>query len=404
MRTRSMIQFFALIALILVAGYYFIAINPLTNHLRYGLDLKGGVSATYQAVPTPGAPVNAAAMQRAMEILSFRVNSLGVTEPVIQQIGSDRITVELPGVKDPEQALQFLGKTALLQIKSPTGQVLLTGADLSNAQAAISQGQNVVELTFSPKGAAIFKDATTKYLGQQLPIYLDGKLLEAPVVKSVIPNGQAELTGGFATLKDAQQMALLLQSGALPVKLTVLNVRTVSATLGQAQVQASKVAAEIAILLIALVMVLWYRLAGFVADIALIIYMFLILGALWAIHATVTVPGIAGLILSVGMAVDANVIIFARVREEMAVNGRTPRAAVAAGFRHAIRAILDSHVTTFVSSLILFFLGSGEVKGFALTLMIGTAISLFTAVTVTGVVIRWVAEAGWAERRALFVG
>ncbi|MBX5466474.1 MAG: protein translocase subunit SecD [Firmicutes bacterium] len=404
MRRRSAIQFFALIALILAAGYYFIAVNPLTQHLRYGLDLKGGVSATYQAVPTPGAPVNAQAMQRAMEILSFRVNSLGVTEPVIQQVGSDRITVELPGVKNPEQALQFLGKTALLQIKSPTGQVLLTGADLSNAQAAIVQGQNVVELTFSPKGAAIFRQATTQYLGQQLPIYLDGKLLEAPVVKSVIPNGQAELTGGFSTLKQAQQMALLLQSGALPVKLKVLDVRTVSATLGAAQVKASEVAAEIAILLIALVMVLWYRLAGLVADIALVIYMFLILGALWAIHATITVPGIAGLILSVGMAVDANVIIFARVREEIAVNGKTPRAAVAAGFRHAIRAILDSHVTTFVSSLILFFMGSGEVKGFALTLMIGTAISLFTAVTVTGVVIRWVAEAGWAESRPLFVG
>lgn len=404
MRQRSMIKFFSLVAVLLAASYYFIFVNPMTNHLRYGLDLKGGVTATYQAEPTPGAPVNASAMARAMEIMSFRINSLGVTEPVIQQVGSNRITIDLPGVKNPEQALSFLGKTALLQIKDPSGKtVLLSGGDLVKAQASISQGQDVVNLTFNAAGAKKFKDATTKYLGKKLPIYLDGKLLEAPVVQSVIPNGQAMLTGGFSTLKQAQKMALLLQSGSLPVKLKVLSVRTVSATLGKAAVHASQMAAEIAILLIALAMVLWYRLAGFVADLALAVYMFLMFGALWAIHATITVPGIAGIILSVGMAVDANVIIYSRVREEI-MNGKTPRAAVAAGFRHAIRAILDSHVTTFISSLILFILGSGEVKGFALTLMIGTAISLFTAVTISGIVIRWIADAGWARVRSVFVG
>ncbi len=403
MRQRSRVQFFALIAVLLAAIYYFTMVNPMASHLRYGLDLKGGVTATYQAESSPGAPVNSNTMARAMEIMSFRVNALGVSEPLIQQVGNNRIMIDLPGVKNPEQALHYLGQTSQLVIKSPKGAILLTGADLSNAQAAIVNGSYVVNLTFNARGTQLFREATTKYLGKPLPIYLNGKLVEAPYVKSVISNGQAQMTGNFTSLKQAQQTALLLQSGALPVNLKVLDVRTVSATLGAASVRASKVAAMIAVALIAVIMVVWYRLSGFVADIALAIYLLLILGALWAIHAVITVPGIAGIILSVGMAVDANVIIFSRVREEI-LNGKTPRASVAAGFRHAIRAILDSHVTTFVSSLILFYLGSGEVRGFALTLMIGTVISLFTAVSVTGVVIRWVADAGWAKVRQVFVG
>lgn len=403
MRRRSRVQFFALIAIILAAIYYFTSVNPIASHLRYGLDLKGGVTATYQAEPSPGAPVNAATMARAMEIMSFRVNALGVSEPLIQLVGNNRITIDLPGVKNQEQALHYLGQTSQLVIKSPKGKVLLTGADLSTAKAGIAGGKYVVNITFNAKGTALFRAATTKYYGKPLPIYLNGKLVEAPYVRAIISNGQAQMSGNFTSLKKAQQTALLLQSGALPVNLKVLDVRTVSATLGAASVAASKLAAGIAVGLIALVMILWYRLAGFVADMALTIYLGLILGALWSIHAVITVPGIAGIILSVGMAVDANVIIFSRIREEI-MNGKTPRASVAAGFRHAIRAILDSHVTTFVSSLILFYLGTGEVKGFALTLMIGTVISLFTAVSVTGVVIRWVADAGWAKVRQVFVG
>lgn len=403
MRQRSRIVLFALVAIIVVAGYYFSVMNPITRHLSYGLDLKGGVTATYQAEPSPGAPVNAQAMARAMQIMSFRVNSLGVSNPVVQQAGTNRILIDLPGVKNPEQALKFLGQTALLQIKSPSNKVLLTGSDLSSAVAAIQNGQNVVSLTFNSKGTTLFRQATTKYLNQPLPIYMDGKLIEAPRVQSVIPDGKAVLTGGFTTLKQAQHMALLLQSGALPVSLKVLSVRTVSATLGHASIVASKLAAAIAIGLIALFMVLWYRVAGLMADIALAVYLFLLTGALWGIHATITVPGIAGIILSVGMAVDANVIIFSRVREEM-VAGKTPRASIEAGFRHAIRAILDSNATTFISAMILFFMGSGEVKGFALTLMIGIVISLFTAVIVTRAFIRLLADAGWAGRRAIFVG
>ncbi len=404
MRQRSIIALVALVAVLIVAGGYFSVINPITSHLKYGLDLKGGVTATYQAEPTPGAPVTSQAMTKVVQILSYRVNKLGVSEPVIQQVGRNRVTVDVAGVKHPEQALHYLHQTALLQIKSPSGKVLLTGADLSFAQAGINaRSQYVVNLTFNSTGAAKFKAATTKYLGKQLPIYLNGKLVESPVVQSVIPNGKAEMTGGFASLKQAQQTALLLQSGALPVKLKVLSETTVSATLGHQAIVASKRAAAVAIVLIALAMIFWYRLAGFFADIALGVYAFLLLGALWAIHAVLTIPDIAGIILSMGMAVDANVIIFSRVREEM-VGGKKPRAAIEVGFRNAIRAIVDSNATTVIAAIILFFLGSGEVKGFALTLMIGIVISLVTAVVLTRQFMRMVADAGWAKIRAVFVG
>lgn len=405
MRQRSIIALVALVAVLIVAGGYFSVINPITSHLKYGLDLKGGVTALYQAEPTPQAPVNAKSMKKVIEILSYRVNKLGVSEPVIQQVGKNRVTVDLAGVKHPEQALHYLHQTALLQIKTPNSKkVLLTGADLSNAVANINgKGQNVVDLTFNHQGAQIFKQASTKYLGQPLPIYLNGKLVESPVIRQVIPNGQAELSGNFSTLKQAQQTAELLQSGALPVKLKVLSEHTVSATLGHQAIVASKRAAAVAIALIALAMIFWYRLAGLFADIALGVYLFLLLGALWAVHAVLSIPDIAGIILSMGMAVDANVIIFSRVREEM-VGGKTPRAAIEVGFRNAIRAIMDSNATTVIAAIILFFLGSGEVKGFALTLMIGIVISLVTAVVLTRQFIRMVADAGWAKIRAVFVG
>ncbi|MGC8488389.1 MAG: protein translocase subunit SecD [Clostridia bacterium] len=409
MRRRARTWLLAIFVLLAFGGFYFVHVNPITRHLHYGLDFRGGIEVEYKAVPAPGVPVNSQAMQRVLALLGLRANKLGVSEPVIQQVGSNRIMVQLPGIKSQEQALKYLGETALLVIKDPTSKhVLLTGAELSSATAEIDQTQTqsdpyVIALTFNAKGTKAFAEATKTYLGKPLPIYLNGKLLEAPIVQSVIPNGQAILSGGFPTLKAAETTALLLQSGALPVNLKVLDVRTVSPTLGQASVHASKLAAALALLLIGVFMVVWYRVAGLLADVALGIYMFLMLGALWGLHATITLPGVAGMILSAGMAVDANVIIFSRVREEM-VAGKTPRAAVEQGFRHAIRAIIDSNATTFLAGLLLFVLGSGEVKGFAITLMVGIVISLFTAVFVTREFIRLAADAGWARVRTVFVG
>lgn len=407
---RAGLILIALVVLIGAAGYYFGAVNPITSRLHYGLDFVGGVSAEFQAEPTPGAPVNATAMSRTLTIMRFRTNQLGVSDPVLQQVGSNRIQAQLPGVKNQEQALKYLGETALLQIKSPNSKtVLVSGDELSSATAAVESATSsnpsgiVINLTFNSRGAAAFAAATKKYLNQQLPIYLNNKLVESPTVESVIPNGQAQLTGGFSSLADAQRTAQLLMSGALPVKLKVLDVRTVSATLGQQSIQDSKIAAALALVLIGVFLVMWYRLAGLLADIALGMYVFLLLGAMALLGATITLPGVAGMILSAGMAVDANVIIFSRVREEL-IAGKTPRAAVEIGFRHAIRAIIDSNATTFLAAAILFFLGSGEVKGFAITLMVGIVISLFTAVLVTRGFIRLAADAGWARVRRVFVG
>jgi preprotein translocase subunit SecD len=404
-RARALL--IGIVVIILGAAYYFAAINPITSYLHYGLDFVGGVQAVFQAEPTPGAPVTPEAMNRLQALEQNRVNQLGVSEAVLQIVGSNRLSVQLPGVKNQEQALKILGETALLQIKTPNSkQVIVSGSELSSAQAGISQASNppyVIDLTFNAKGTKAFAAATKKYLGKPLPIYLNGKLIEAPVVQNVIPNGQAQLSGGFQSLKQAQQTALLLQSGALPVNLKVLSLNTISATLGKQSVKASEMAALLAVILIGVFMVVWYRLAGLLADIALLIYMFLLLGALVGLHAVLTLPGVAGMILSAGMAVDANVIIFSRTREEM-MAGKTPRAAIEAGFRHAIRAIIDSHATAFLAGIILFVLGSGEVKGFALTLMVGVAISLFTAVMVTHEFTRLAADAGWAKVRTIFVG
>jgi preprotein translocase subunit SecD len=409
MRQRARKLLVTILVLLGFAGFYFVHVNPITRHLQYGLDFRGGVEVQYQATPLPGQQITPQAMQRLLALIGERANKLGVSEPVIQQMGSTRLMVQLPGIKSQEQALHYLGETASLEIMDPTGKhVLLTGADLSSAMAVIDQQADpadpyVIYLTFNARGTKAFAAATQKYDQQRLPIYLNGKLLEAPRVNNVITNGKATLTGGFSTLKRAQTMALLLQSGALPVNLKVLDVRTVSPTLGAASVRASKLAAALAVSLIGIFMVVWYRVAGLLANVALMVYLLALLAALAALNATITLPGVAGMILSAGMAVDANVIIFSRVREEMAT-GKTPRLSVELGFRHAIRAIIDSNATTFLAGFLLFVLGSGEVKGFAITLMVGIVISLFTAVFITRELIRLAADAGWARIRTIFIG
>ncbi|MGC8486806.1 MAG: preprotein translocase subunit SecD [Clostridia bacterium] len=328
MRRRARGVLLIIFVLLGIGGFYFVQVNPITRHLHYGLDFRGGVEVEFRAVQAAGAPIDSNTMQRTLTLMSLRANKLGVADPVIQQVGAHRIMVQLPGIKSQEQALHYLGETASLEIKDPTGrQILVTGGDFSSATAEIapSPGQSpyVIRLTFNAKGTRAFAAATRKYFGQRLGIYLNGKLLEAPTVEYVSTTGKATLTG-FTSLKQVQTMALLLQSGALPVNLKVLDVRTVSPTLGVASVRASKMAAGLSLLLIGSFMVVWYRVAGLLADVALGIYMFLVLGALSALHATITLPGVAGMILSAGMAVDANVIIFSRVREEM-MAGKSPR-------------------------------------------------------------------------------
>ncbi len=372
---------FLIIALAIIGGFC-VYISPLSNSIKQGLDLQGGTHVVLQAVDTPELKVDDDAVNRSVKIIERRVNELGLTEPVIQRQGKDRIIVELPGVKDPEKAIAMLGRTAMLQFKDESGKVVLTGSDLKDAKAQVSQGnQAVVGLEFSEEGGKKFADLTARNVGKKIAIELDGEVLTAPVVQEAITGGHAQISGS-RNVEEAEHLAILLRSGSLPVKIEVLENRTVGPTLGQDSKDKSIKAFSIGIVGVFVFMLLFYRLAGVVADIALLLYVMLLLLVMRYLGATLTLPGIAGIILSVGMAVDANVLIFERFKEEVK-RGKTLRSAMDSGFSRAIVTILDSNLTTIMAAAVLFYLGTGPIKGFAVTLALGTLLSMFTAVTVT---------------------
>lgn len=355
---------------------------PVDKSINYGLDLKGGVHIVMRGIPSPGAPVNDKAMNGAKEVIENRINGLGVKEPTVQREGKDRLIVELPEVKDPEEAIRTIGRTALLEFKDPQGKTVLTGQDLKDAGAEYTNmNQPVVTLEFNNAGAKKFADMTTKYVGQVAPILLDGQPISMPKINEPITDGRAQIEGS-ADLKEAENLAMLLRSGALPVKLEVAESRTVGPSLGQSSIDKSMRAGLIGSIAVVVFMFIFYLSPGLLADLALCIYALITVGALAAIHAVLTLPGIAGIILSIGMAVDANVIIFERVRDELRA-GRTLRAAIDAGFKNAMRAIIDSNVTTLIATVVLFYLGTGPIRGFAVTLSIGIIASMFTAIFVT---------------------
>lgn len=385
MRWGNFAKFLVLVVAIIAATAYYI--EPLAFSIRQGLDLQGGTHVVLEAVDTPEAKVDDDAMQRSVKVIERRVNELGLTEPIIQREGTRRIIVELPGIKEPEKAIEVIGKTAMLEFQDEQGHTVLTGSDLKDARAQIEQNnRNVVAIEFTPNGTKKFADLTAKNVGHHIAILLDKQMLTNPVVEEPIPNGKAVITGS-RTIEDAQNLAILLRSGALPVKLNVLETRSVGPTLGQDSKDKSKVAFAIGVTLILLFMLLYYRVSGFVADVTLLVYVMLLLLSLRGLNATLTLPGIAGIILSIGMAVDANVLIFERFKEEFR-QGKTLRAAMDAGFSKAFATILDSNLTTLIAAAVLFFLGSGTVKGFAITLGVGIVISMFTAITVTRLMLK----------------
>ena len=380
MRWGNLTKFLALVvAIVAFFGYY---ISPLAMSIKQGLDLQGGTHVVLEAVDTPEAKVDEDAMQRVVKIIEKRVNEIGLTEPIIQRQGERRIIVELPGIDEPEKAIEMLGKTALLEFQNESGATVMTGKDLKDAKAEIGQNKNnVVALEFSPEGAKLFGDLTTKNVGKQISILLDKKVLTSPVVNEPITGGKAIITGS-RTIEEARDLAILLRSGSLPVKVDVLEMRTVGPTLGQDSKEKSIVAFAIGIGSIVVFMLLFYRVAGFVANITLLLYVMMLLFGLKTLNATLTLPGIAGIILSMGMAVDANVLIFERFKEEYR-GGKTLRAAMDAGFNRAFATIFDSNITTLLAVAVLFFLGTGPIKGFAITLGLGIVLSMFTAITVT---------------------
>ena len=391
---------FLIIALAIVGGFC-VYISPLSNSIKQGLDLQGGTHVVLQAVDTPELKVDDDAVNRSVKVIERRVNELGLTEPVIQRQGKDRIIVELPGVKDPEKAIAMLGRTAMLQFKDESGKVVLTGSDLKDAKAQVSQGnQAVVGLEFNDEGGKKFADLTARNVGKKIAIELDGQVLTAPVVQEAITGGHAQISGS-RNVEEAEHLAILLRSGSLPVKIEVMENRTVGPTLGQDSKDKSVKAFSIGIIGVFVFMLLFYRLAGVVADIALLLYVMLLLLVMRYLGATLTLPGIAGIILSVGMAVDANVLIFERFKEEVK-RGKTLRSAMDSGFGRAIVTILDSNLTTIMAAAVLFYLGTGPIKGFAVTLALGTLLSMFTAVTVTKFLLRFLIYSNITKSPFLF--
>lgn len=345
-----------------------------------GLDLQGGVSVL---LGIQDENVSKEDLQKTKNLIQLRVNKLGVAETVVTTEGDNRIRVDIPGEYNSQGIVDSLSKTGNLTFKSPDGKVLLTGKDVKEATAILSQQSSKpeVSLELNDEGSKKFAEATGKYLNQRISINMDDEQLTNPLVQSQITNGKAVITG-MSSMDEAKNIAGLINSGALPVTIKALSQQTVGAQLGATALPNAVKAGVVGVGLIFLFMMIYYRVPGFIASIALTLYITLVLLIFVEIGATLTLPGIAGFLLTIGMAVDANVLIFERIREELR-RGVSSKAAVKKGFENALSSIVDSNVTTIIAALVLYFMGSGAVKGFAITLLIGIVVSLFTALVVT---------------------
>ena len=399
--------------------------QPIAQGGPRGLNISRGPDQTLIAAPNPDAagPEATRAVAQTIEVVRRRVDALGTREPSIVPQGTNRIVVEAPGESDPEKLKSVIGKTAKLSFqmvddsvtaaeaaasRAPPGSEFLPSEDRYDAQGVVVRkrvvvagedlitasqgfhpqtGQPIVNFGFNGRGAKSFADATAQNLGKRFAIILDGKVISAPRINGVIPGGSGFIEGNF-TQESAGELSLLLRSGALPAKITVQEQRTVSAELGADAVKTGAVALGIGAIAIIVFIVLAYGLFGVFAAVALIVNMLMLIGFLSITQGTLTLPGVAGLILTLAVAVDANVLIYERMRDEERA-GRTPLLAADHGFRRALISIFDANMTTVISALIMFQFGTGPVKGFALTLMIGVFTSFFTAVLITQVLIGW---------------
>jgi preprotein translocase subunit SecD len=361
-------------------------------------------------------------IEQSIQIVEKRVNELGTVEPVIQRQGTDRILVQVPGLQDPTHLKELLGKTAKMEFRmvdttvppdqaqagrvppdsevlmsssSPKvpyvikKQVLVSGGDLTDAQPGFDQrtSEPVVNFRFNTAGSRKFAQATTENVGQPFAIVLDNEVISAPVIREPITGGSGQISGNF-TVQSANDLAVLLRAGALPAPLTVIEERTVGPGLGQDSIEKGELAAYVGSIMVIIFMLVTYRLFGVFANIAVAINVAMIFGLLSLLNATLTLPGIAGIVLTVGIAVDSNVLIYERIREELR-GGRNAISAIDAGFKRALATILDSNITTFIAAAVLFYIGTGPVRGFAVTLGIGIITTVFTAFTLTRLIVAW---------------
>ncbi len=392
---------------------------PLNEKINLGLDLQGGMHLVLK-VDTDKVPEEARedAPNRALEVIRNRIDQFGVREPLIQRQGKNSIVVQLPGITDRDRAIELIGKTALLEFKLveddeelitraksgdiPDGYELkvveketflvhkdaaLTGDTLVNAEVKFDQSrfnESYIAIEFNSKGASIFSEVTAENVGKRLAIVLDGKVHSAPRINEKIPSGRASITGRF-TVEEAGDLAIVLRAGALPAPIYIEEERTVGPLLGKDSIESGIRASLIGAGLVLGFMLVYYLFAGVVATIAMILNFVIVLGALGWLHTTLTLPGIAGMILVIGMAVDANVLIYERIREELKT-GKHIRSAVAAGYNKAFTTILDSNITTLIAAALLFKFGTGPIRGFGVTLSIGILASMFTAIFVTRII------------------
>lgn len=444
MLKRDKWRLILVVAVIVIAA---VVAFPIKGKVRLGLDLRGGVHIVLQAKGTPDNPVTQDSLERLLVVLRSRVDQYGIAEPVIQREGDDRIAIDLPGVEDPEAALDLIGRTAVLQFRqvlgeSPRvpaepvrsnydsdeqfktaqerwqkakdevgiyvkqmeeavkdnpemtvakgenggayllGKQYVGGGDLTKAETTFDQlGKAAVSLTFNAEGAKLFDEATAANINKQIAIVLDGVVISAPVVQQRISGGEAQITGSFSTA-EANRLAIMLRAGALPVSVEILENRSVGPSLGADSIHDGVKSGLIGAALVVVFMVVYYGMLGIAADVALAVAMLLVVATLIALNSTLTLPGIGGMVLTIGMAVDGNILIYERMKEEFR-SGKTMMAALDAGFRKALVVILDSNITTLIAAAILFYFGSGPIRGFAVTLSIGVVASVFCNVVVT---------------------
>lgn len=439
----------------------------ITGKVNLGLDLSGGAHIVLQASGTESVPLTPDSLDRLRTVLERRINQYGLSEPMLQKQGKDRMIVDLPGVEDPEAALTLIGSTALLEfrpvektlyqvqplppqaqrknydsdeeynaavkkwndfkaaqekmkveageqlksMKTPEGNVIasdadgsifllgpvmLTGNELKTARSEFDQlGRPSVSLEFDSEGAELFSKATEKTVGHRLAMVLDGSVISAPNVNERISGGRAQITGRF-TNAEAANLAIMLRAGALPVNVSILENRSVGPSLGADSISAGVYAGMIGLVAVFLFMLFFYRVWGITADLSLCSTLLVLFALLMAFGATLTLPGIAGIVLTIGMAVDSNILIFERIKEEMAL-GRTPNAALTSGFRNALTTILDSNITTVIAAAVLYYYGSGPLRGFAMTLTLGIVASLFSALAVNRVLLQMLVNHGSAS-------
>jgi preprotein translocase subunit SecD len=393
--------------------------------INLGLDLQGGMHLILQAKSPNDQPLTRESVLGSIEVIRNRIDSLGLTEPSIRIKGKDQISIELPGIKNPEEAKEMIGDTALLEFAlaewAPPGienltrenqeiligkngklaflddtdsqnqpirrpiilkEIALTGGDLNQASPGTDQfGKPIVNLDFNQEGSNKFYQATARSINKPLAILLDKRIISAPNVNEAISGGKAQISGSF-TPTEVSNLVIKLNAGALPVPVEIISEKQIGPTLGRDSVEKSKLAFLIGMILVALYMIFIYRGPGLLASISLVTYVILAFSFFQLIGATLTLPGIAGFILTIGMAVDANVIIFERIKEE--INDKLSlKASILNGFKHAYVTILDANITTLIAALVLFWLGTGTIKGFAITLSIGIIVSMFSAITIT---------------------